>query len=138
MLSDFKRPQGLCVDKQGDVFVPHIDTSKIFEYRHAAKKPKAILQDPHELPSDCSVDPKTGNLAVTNTSMPYTGRGDVLIFPHAKGKPRRYRDPEINSYQFCGYDDRGDLYLDGMSTGSHVKTIGGLKTPWGATVSPAQ
>jgi hypothetical protein len=116
-LSDFVRPQAMCVDKEGDVFVPDLSASKIFEYRHGAKQPRAILEDPHDQPSDCSVDPKTGNLAVTNISTPYTGPGNVLIFHHAKGEPRRYRDPDIIYYLFCGYDAKGDLYLDGMSGG---------------------
>jgi len=116
-LADFVRPQAMCVDKQGDVFVPDLFTSEISEYRHGAKKPRAILEDANEDPSDCSVDPKTGNLAVTNISTPYSGPGDVLIYRHAKGKPRRYRDQNIIYYLFCGYDDQGDLYLDGMSSG---------------------
>jgi hypothetical protein len=116
-LADFVRPQAMCVDKEGDVFVPDLFTAKISEYRHGAKKPKAILGDPQEQPGDCSVDTKTGNLAVTNVSTPYSGRGDVLIYRHAKGKPQRYRDPDIIYYLFCGYDDQGNLYVDGMSSG---------------------
>jgi hypothetical protein len=116
-LSGFQRPQAMCVDKSGDVFIPDLEAFKIYEYRHGAKKPKAALRDPGEDPDDCSVDPTTGDLAVMNLSTPYTGPGDVVIYSHAKGKPKRYRDPKITYYLFCGYDNQGNLFLDGMNSG---------------------
>jgi NHL repeat len=116
-LKGFARPSGLCVDKAGDVFVTDLTAFRIFEYRHGGANPIAKLKDPGYEPGDCSVDPTTGNLAVTNVSKPYTGAGNLLIYPKAKGPPKRYRDPAIVYYQFCSYDDNGDLFLDGMNAG---------------------
>jgi hypothetical protein len=66
-----------------------------------------------DIPLGCSVDPTTGNLAVTNEG---SGAGEVAIFPNAKEPAQWYRDPEIGTYGLCGYDDQGNLFLDG--TGS--------------------
>jgi hypothetical protein len=116
-LTGFGRPAGLCVDKAGDVFITDLTAFRIVEYRHGAAKPVATLKDPGEEPGDCSVDPTTGNLAVTNISKPYTGAGDLLIYPKAKGPPKRYVDSAIEYYQFCGYDTKGNLFVDGMKSG---------------------
>ncbi len=115
-LAGFKRPQAMCVDKAGDVFIPDLQTFKIYEYPHGGKKPKATLHDPGEDPGDCAVDPKSGDLAVANVSTPYSGPGDIVIY--ARGKRTALSDPQIRYYTFCGYDDKGNLYLDGMSSGS--------------------
>jgi hypothetical protein len=114
-LSGFQRPQAMCVDKAGDVFIPDLNASKIYEYRHGAKKPKAVLRDPGQDPDDCAVDPTTGDLAVANLSTPYSGPGNLVIYAH--GKRTVFRDPQFRYYLFCGYDNQGNLYLDGMSSG---------------------
>ncbi len=115
-LSGFQRPQAMCVDKAGDVFVPDLDAFEIYEYPHGGKKPTAVVKDPGEDPDDCAVDRRTGALAVANLSTPYSGPGDIVVY--ARGKRKVFRDPNIRYYLFCGYDDRGNLYLDGMSSGN--------------------
>lgn len=115
-LSGFQRPQAMCVNKTGDVFIPDLDAFKVFEYRHGAKKSTAVLSDPGQDPDDCAVDPITGALAVANLSSPYSGPGNITIYTH--GKRRVFRDPQIRYYLFCGYDNQGNLYLDGMSSGN--------------------
>jgi hypothetical protein len=117
-LTGFQRPQAMCVDKEGNVFIPDLSAFKIYKYRHGAKKPMAVLHDPGEDPDDCAVDPTTGNLAVANLSTPYTGQGNILLYAGARGKPKRLRDQHIIFYLFCGYDDNGNLYLDGMNAGA--------------------
>jgi hypothetical protein len=101
----------LCADKNGDVFVPTVGY-EIVEYSHAGT-PIQTLAD-GDIPLGCSVDPTTGNLAVTNEG---SGAGEVAIFPNAQAPAQWYRDPEIYAYGPCGYDDRGNLFLDGMGTG---------------------
>ncbi|MBV8343580.1 MAG: hypothetical protein JO190_01130 [Candidatus Eremiobacteraeota bacterium] len=118
VLSGFSRPQALCTDASGDVFVPDAIASKIYEYQHGAKEPKVVLSDPGEQPGDCAVDPVTGTLAVTNVSTPYTGPGDLVVYADARGAPRKLKDSKITYYLYCGYDPRGNLYLDGMSSGN--------------------
>jgi hypothetical protein len=117
-LSGFARPQAMCTDASGDVFIPDLDAFKIYEYQHGAKKAESVLRDPGEDPDDCAVDPTTGNLAVANLSTPYTGPGDIVIYTNARGTPKKLKDPQMTFYLFCGYDDQGNLYVDGMSGGS--------------------
>lgn len=117
-LAGFSEPWGLCVDAAGKVFVTDLTAMRIFEFPHGASKPSAILKDPGEEPGGCAVDPTTGNLAVANVSTPYSGAGNLAIYQHARGKPKTYQDTAILYYQFCGYDGRGNLYVDGTKAGA--------------------
>ena len=105
-------PAGLCVDKAGDVFVDNSRTHSILEYPHGGTSPIAVLDDSDNIPSVCSIDPITGNLAVANSG---NAQG-ISIFEHAKGSPTIYADPNIPFVYFCGYDNRGNLYLDGFGS----------------------
>jgi hypothetical protein len=61
----------------------------------------------------------TGNLAVTNVSTAYDySAGDVVIYTNAKGTPTNYGDSNFDQYLFCGYDNKGDLFVDGINYGS--------------------
>jgi hypothetical protein len=113
-LTGFSRPWGLCVDKTGDVFVADLTGYRILKYRHAGTKPILTLNDPYEEPSGCAVDSTTGDLAVANVSTPYSSPGDVLVYPNGQGTPRRHYDKTITYYDYCGYDNAGNLYVDGV------------------------
>ncbi len=117
-LTGFNRPWGLCVDEAGAVFITDNTTFRILEYAHGGTKPLAILKDPGEDPGGCSVDPTTGDLAVANISTPSTNPGDVAIYKKARGAGRAYKDRAISFYEYCGYDNRGNLYVDGMKGGA--------------------
>lgn len=109
---DFYVLSGECVDAAGDIFVTSLGNGKIFEYKHGGKKPIATLQAATIDPVDCSVDPTTGNLAVT--TLGFGSSGNVAVYPHASGSPTNYTDPNIYYYFFCSYDDQGNLYVDGQ------------------------
>jgi hypothetical protein len=116
MLTGFGSPDGLCVDAAGNVFVPDYVNSRIVEYGHGDKTPKATLDDTGYLPVDCSIDPKTGNLAVTNNmTVAGKGQGNIAIYADAKGAPQTYLDPKTYDYAYCTYDDSGNLYIDGSN-----------------------
>lgn len=114
-LTGFETPYGLCADKKGDVWVVNDGTSELVEYKHGGTSPIQTLTDSNEYPEGCSVDPKTGNLAVTNFSST-TGSGDVAIYAGAQGSPQSYADPSIVNYRFCGYDADGNLFVDGANS----------------------
>ncbi len=116
-LTGFTRPAGLCVDTAGDVYVTDLFAFQIVEYSHGGTTPIATLNDRRKEPGDCAFDPTTGNLAVTNVSSPYGNPGNVAIYKRATGKPKLYKDSEISYYEFCAYDDRGNLYVDGTNAG---------------------
>jgi hypothetical protein len=110
----------LCSDNQGDVFIPAANGyDQIFEYAHGGDNPIQKLDD-GDIPLGCAVDPTTGNLAVTNEG---SGAGEVAIFPNAKEPSTWYRDPEIGTYGLCGYDDKGDLFVDGSGSGTFLAEL---------------
>jgi DNA-binding beta-propeller fold protein YncE len=112
-------PEGECSDKAGDVFVANTGATEVLEYAHGGMSPIATLNDSGYYPLGCSVDPTTGNLAVTNACAELYGQcvadGNVLVYADAKGKPKAYSDSSIAEYSFCGYDDQGNLYVDGLN-----------------------
>jgi len=116
-LADSNTPLGECVDKSGDVFIADFGydggTPGIVEYAHGGTSPIVTLNDPGYYPGVCSIDPTTGNLAVTSES---TGVGTdvVAIYADAKGDPADYLDPKIYYMGSCGYDDKGNLFVDGQ------------------------
>lgn len=132
-ITGFFNPEGLCVDTTGDVWVTN-DTSEgehqILEYAHGSTTPTQTLDDPDGRVNGCSVDPITGNLAVTNFWGPYEGAGGVSIYPHGSGSPVSYTDSNIYYYYYCGYDNKGDLFVDGLGYGS---TFGFAELPSGSS-----
>jgi hypothetical protein len=120
-LTGFFNPEGLCVDTAGDVYVTN-DTSEgvhqITEYAHGATTPLRTLNDPDGRANGCSVNPKTGDLAVADFWGPTEQIGNVAVYPHAGGTPTFYSNPNIYYYYYCAYDDDGNLYVDGETQGS--------------------
>lgn len=120
-LTGFFNPQGLCVDKAGDVYVTN-DTSdgvhQISEYAHGSTTVLRTINDPDGRANGCSVDPKTGNLAVTNLWGASDRQGNVAVYAHASGSPKTYSNPNIYYYYYCGYDNHGNLFVDGETYGS--------------------
>ena len=118
-LTGFSDPAGECVDSGGDVFVSNTGASNILEYAHGGSMPIATLKDPNFFPVGCSVDPMTGNLAVTNFPASSSGQGDVVIYKHAKGRPAgHFASSKMSEMVLCGYDDSGNLFVDGLSQAS--------------------
>jgi hypothetical protein len=115
--------QGLCSDSRGHVFVTTLSSDvfggNIYEYAHAGTKPIETLYEQGLWPWGCSVDPSTGNLAVSSINYDTLPSG-VEIYPDAKGTPKLYSDNEIVNYTFCGYDDKGNLFVDGTGNDSKV------------------
>lgn len=115
-LTGFNSAVGACVDGRGDVFITnHIykhTNTRIAEYTHGGIKPITELANDKRIgPLGCSVDPTTGDLAVSGGG---SSRGvGVDIFRAARGKPLFVRIPQMVYSQFCGYDSRGDLFVNG-------------------------
>lgn len=106
-------PVGVCTDKLGNVWIANYDTGTMVEYAHGGSEPISSVQDPGTSPLDCSVDPTTGNLAVVAGPSMGSQTGSFLVYDRAAGTPHTYSVPFAET-SHCGYDDRGNLFVDGF------------------------
>ena len=96
--------EGACSDSAGNAFITN--GTQVVEYAHAGTTPIATLVIPGRTALGCSIDPTTGNLAVT-----FNGNDvNLAIFPSATGEPTLYDAPTA---AYCGYDADGNLFLSG-------------------------
>jgi hypothetical protein len=106
---------GACSDANGDVFLVSREPSRVYEYAHGGKKPIQTLTAA-TAPLGCAVDPTTGNLAVATEGLGSSGDGaNILVFAGARGKPKSYTNAAFISFAYCGFDDKGNLFVDGFS-----------------------
>ena len=112
---DVDQPDGICVDGKQNVWIVNSAGADVaVEYKHGGKTHIAAVQD-YGVGNHigCSVDPATGDLAVTTYGYGSAGGGLVAVYAHAKGNPHHYTDSKIPHFNFCGYDSKGNLYADG-------------------------
>ncbi len=107
-LTAFSNPNGACVDKAGNVFLPDSNDREIFEYAHGGSESIGTLADGQQ-PYGCSIDPISASLAVAN------GDGSVSIYRNSKGIPKTYHDPILVDAYYCAYDSDGNLFVDGFN-----------------------
>jgi len=104
----------LCSDRSGNVFMPTATSSGnavVYEYAHGGTTPIATLTLPGLLAEGCSVDAKSGDLAVTYLCKD-CDYGPVAIFKGARGSPTSYNVTGV-FLSYCGYDNRHNLFADG-------------------------
>jgi hypothetical protein len=114
-LTGLNFPNGLCSDAKGDVFIPNLLANDILEYAHGGTSLIATLDDTGQDPEACAFDPATGNLAVVNITSGGLGPGSISVYMNASGAPEVYSDPMIQLPYSCGYDDRSNLFVDGLT-----------------------
>jgi hypothetical protein len=117
-LTGISTPAGECTSKKskGNRWVVASGSNQVLEYAHGGTTPLSSLSTPAG-PSDCSIDPKTGNLAVTILTSQ-----DVEIFDHAKGTGKIYTDGLQDTYN-GGYDGSGNLFVDGYNSASQIEFL---------------
>jgi hypothetical protein len=113
-LSGFGEPRSECADAAGDVFIADVATDDVVEYAHGGTKPIAELSVSGH-PEGCSVDPMHGSLAVSGGV-----NGIVLsVFRYSAHNrwraERTYTDSSLHAAAFCGYDNRGNLFIDALN-----------------------
>jgi hypothetical protein len=111
-------PQRVCSDRAGNVFVTEFASgnNQVQEYAHGGLMPISDLTAPGE-PEECSIDPRTGNLAVAIYSYNSNPSG-VAIYPNAQGEPTFYSDTNVGIVTAASYDDSGDLFIAGNKSGA--------------------
>jgi hypothetical protein len=121
-ISGFGAVHGGCVDAQSDVFITDGHDSKIEEFAHGGTTPIATLDDTGYGPVGCSIDPKTGDLAVANISPVYgSTSGNIAIYKNASGTGKFYTDSSVYLYYDCSYDGKGNLYVSGSDMNGNFK-----------------
>jgi hypothetical protein len=118
VLTGFQSPKGLCADKTGNVYVTDASAQTIVEYAHSATQATKTLDDAPDSPYACSIDPKSGDLAVADNNG-QSVEGDVAIWAHASGTPVRYTDSAIYAVTGCTYDAHGNLFASGVPEGGY-------------------
>lgn len=111
-LTGFGSVNGLCSDFDGNVYVSDGHDGKLVEYYYGEAKPARTLSDPGYYTQGCSVNLRTGDLAVAIQPMS-SNPGGVAIFRKAKGKPHNYVGYDFFFPSFCTYDYKGNLFFDG-------------------------
>ncbi len=114
-LTGFEEPQGLC-SSGGHWWVTNTEESTIDEYAAGGRSPIAIVNDPGQYPVDCAYDAKTKNLAVTNIISTEDGEGSFVVYKNGSGTPTTYACSNLYRYAYTGYDDKGDLFVDGENS----------------------
>jgi hypothetical protein len=114
-LTGFHSPR-VCSDTAGNVYVNNTNAEQILEYPHGGTSPIATYNDKGFLPVDCSVDPTTGALAVTNYGPKGSNTGSVAIYKRGATTPKIYHAANVQAYLFCAYDGTGNLYVYGLNS----------------------
>lgn len=113
VLQQLHDPVGTCSDRTGDVWVVNAP-NHVLRYAHGAQHPEATMEDARAVRLQaCSIDPMSGNLAVTDAGRPGQA-GNVVIYAGGQGSPKRFRSADLIEVFFCAYDDKGNLFVDGL------------------------
>lgn len=106
-LTGFGAPSGECTDKAGNIWIVDEGHAAVYEYAHGGTSPINTLTSGIVNPVGCAISRKTGDLAVGN------GTDKVLVFHNAAGAPTPFADANFSVTSFLGYDNEGNLFVDG-------------------------
>ena len=114
-LTGLGKPRSECADSAGDVWIADVEALQMDEFKPGGTKPVTALGT-QGIPSGCSVSPVDGDLAVAG------GPNGIVLSIFHRSSHNHWRDAKIftdrtmQTGYFCGYDAKGDLYLDGKSS----------------------
>lgn len=117
-LTGFASPTQPCVDKAHNVYIPQYSRKQVVIYAHGATSPSGqlILHSPgRPHATGCSVDRKTGNVAVAIFKR-NSKAGSVQVFIPHKHKPVAYVAANVAFPEFVAYDGHGNLFADGYDS----------------------
>jgi hypothetical protein len=115
-LTGFNQPLTDCSDAAGNVYITDSQDGQVRAYKHGAKSAFRVLSVTGYIPTGCSADPTTGDLAVASCCG--SPNGSLAVFKNARGSPKYYSNEEYEGYWFCTYDDRGNLFANAIRSGS--------------------
>ena len=97
------------------MWVTDTNAKTIYELSHAGQL-KGTLTDAAGYPVGCAWDPRTGNLAVMNLFGLTSASGNLLVYPYASENPVEFTNPALYLYYFGDFDNKGNLFFDGVGT----------------------
>lgn len=116
--ADMDYPYGECVDKKGDWYVANLESGTTLEFQHGGTSPiNTYSTDGYAI--GCSVDAK-GDVAVTDfagISLKYNSPGQICVWKSGKGSSTCYTAAGCYYMWPAGYDDKGNLIVEGELTG---------------------
>ena len=104
-LTEYVSISGACADAAGNVWIVNVSPPEAIEYAHGSTSEKATLSDAGQEPQGCSIDTKTGNLAIVNYD------DNVAVYEAASGAPTLYTDADFSWFTACTYDNAGNLFV---------------------------
>jgi hypothetical protein len=112
-LNGFNEPQGLAVDRLGNLWVANTGANNILKYAPPYNgAPVATLNDPGGYPADVCVD-LNGNVAVTNIIDINGGPGNIVFYAAGAVNPTGAASgATFTSPRFCAYASNGNLAFD--------------------------
>lgn len=114
-LNGFGKPRAECADTQGNVWITDVEAEQIVEYAHGGAAPIRALSTPGT-PHGCSVGPRGNEVAVAGVFQNGTSVAVYRRSAHDRWRSARlYGDSSMKRGYFCGYDERGDLFVDGFA-----------------------
>ncbi len=113
-ITGLNSPYGMCSDSTGNVWITEFNGGDIKEYAHGVTVPIKTLTTGGN-PIGCSVDPNTGNLAVSVYAGSGSTRGYVLVYPNASGTPTRYMNGKVRHFWSPGYDNGSNLFVETLT-----------------------
>ncbi|MBV8344793.1 MAG: hypothetical protein JO190_07345 [Candidatus Eremiobacteraeota bacterium] len=80
-----------------------------YEYSHDGRK---IGFAAYQSLTSCAVDRASGDIAFP------AGLEGIAIFSHGRGRPKHFYAANMDVYSYCGYDNKGNLFVMGFKYGS--------------------
>jgi hypothetical protein len=95
----------------GDVFLD--SGSEVRQYSYGASNPiNTIFLKRSDFGYGCAVDPTTNDLTLTGQ---HRGKGAVFVYQSVSGEPKVISDSNSYVFYYCGYDNNGNLFADGLT-----------------------
>lgn len=113
-LSGTSEEQGLCTKGTGTFWVANSGGDDLLEYDYKGTTVIKTLTESVGEPAGCSVDPTTGNVAMSVLFDPY-----VLVWTGGTGTYTQM-DDSLSETWFVAYDGSGDLFANGYTTSGAV------------------
>jgi hypothetical protein len=115
-ITGFLTPLGMCGDSNGNIYIADEVAGKVYKYSRAGLELEVYNDGAYGFPVSCAVNPKNGEVAITNGFGPTGGQGNVAVFSSPSGPVTVLTNSSQYYYTFDGYDPSGDLWVDGYTT----------------------